>query len=173
MSSAAGAGVRVPPSEGVGGYALAGAAEGPLAAFAEQLGEALEAAGFALVDDPADAGLVLNLIDAEAPKPFRRKSRGTFVAALYVQNEEPEDGLKQSYPLLVRALANVVLRYVPSSGVSFTTMERGHYRVEENGDGHTLAQSVAERLLPLARARLVIENEFRTDLEAELWSGTR
>ncbi len=171
MSSAAGVGVQVPRGEVVSGYALAGAADGSLAVFAEQLGVALEAAGFALVDDPADAGLVLNLIDADAPKPFRRKSRGTFVAALYTQSEQPEDGLRQSYPLLVRALANVVLCYVPSRGVSFTTMERGHYSVEENGNGVTLAQAVAERLLPLARSRLVIENEFRTDLEPELWSG--
>ena len=28
-----------------------------------------------------------------------------------------------------------------------------------------------ERLLPLATSRLVIENEFRTDLEPELWDG--
>ena len=65
-----------------------------------------------------------------------------FVAALYEQPVEPEDGLRQSYPLLVRALANVVLCYVPSSGVSFTTMERGHYRVEANG-GPPLAVAVA------------------------------
>ena len=30
---------------------------------------------------------------------------------------------------------------------------------------------MAERLLPLATSRLVIENEFRTDLEPELWDG--
>ncbi len=173
MSSApgaTGAGARTLRTE-IGAYALAGAADGPLAAFARQLGVALEAAGFVLTDDPAEAGLVLNLIDAEQPKPFRRKSRGTFVAALYAQDEAPQDGLRQSYPLLVRALANVVLCYVPSHGVSFTTMERGHYNVEENGDGLSLADAVAERLLPLARSRLVIENEFRTDLEPELWSG--
>jgi ribulose-5-phosphate 4-epimerase/fuculose-1-phosphate aldolase len=170
LSSAAGAGLKEPPTEAVVGYALAGRVDGPLAAFAEQLGLALEAAGFTHVDDPADAGLVLNLIDADAPKPFRRKSRGTFVAALYEQPVEPEDGLRQSYPLLVRALANVVLCYVPSSGVSFTTMERGHYRVEANG-GPPLAVAVAERLLPLARSRLVIDNEFCTDLEPELWDG--
>jgi ribulose-5-phosphate 4-epimerase/fuculose-1-phosphate aldolase len=170
VSGTAGAGAQTLPAR-AGAYALAGSAAGSLAVFARELGVALEAAGFVFTDDPAGAGLVLNLIDAEQPKPFRRKSRGTFVAALYVQDEEPEDGLRQSYPLLVRALANVVLCYVPSQGVSFTTMERGHYRVDENGDGRTLAEAVADRLLPLARSRLVIENEFRTDLEPELWSG--
>jgi hypothetical protein len=70
----------------------------------------------------------------------------------------------------VRALANIVLCYVPSQGVHFTTMERGHYLVSGDGDA-ALARAVAERLAPLARARLVIENEFRRDLEPELWNG--
>jgi ribulose-5-phosphate 4-epimerase/fuculose-1-phosphate aldolase len=148
-----------------------GDVEGPLRAFARRLGEALEASGIVHTDDPLEADLVLNLIDAESPKPFRRKSRGTFVAALYALDEEPEDGLRESYPMLVRALANVVLCYVPSSGVSFTTMERGHYTVHENGGGGEFAHAVAQRLLPLATSRLVIENEFRADLEPELWDG--
>ena len=42
----------------------------------------------------------------------------------------PDDILKTNYPLLVRALANIVLCYVPDEGVWFTTMERGHYGVE-------------------------------------------
>ncbi len=172
MSSAPGAaGAQARSNTLAGGYAVIGEVEGPLRTFALELGEALESSGIVQTDDPLDADLVLNLIDAERPKPFRRKSRGTFVAALYAEDEEPEDGLRQSYPLLVRALANVVLCYVPSSGVSFTTMERGHYTVEENGGGPAFAQAVAERLLPLASSRLVIENEFRTDLEQELWAG--
>ena len=136
-----------------------------------QLGEALESSGIVPTGDPLEADLVLNLVDAANPKPFRRKSRGTFVAALYALDEKPDDGLRETYPMLVRALANVVLLYVPSVGVSFTTMERGHYTVEENGGGATFAHEVAERLLPLATSRLVIENEFRTDLEPELEHG--
>jgi ribulose-5-phosphate 4-epimerase/fuculose-1-phosphate aldolase len=70
--------------------------------------------------------------------------------------------------MLVRALANISLCYVPGHGVLFTTMERGHYLVPE-GDG--LAGAVLERLEPLATARLVIDNEFERDLEEELWDG--
>jgi ribulose-5-phosphate 4-epimerase/fuculose-1-phosphate aldolase len=158
-----------------GGYAIIGDAEGPVRALAEQLGEALESSGIVPTDDPLEADLVLNLVDVDNPKPFRRKSRGTFVAALYQLDERPEDGLRESYPMLVRALANVVLCYVPSSGVSFTTMERGHYTVPIDGTGNgvstSFAHAVAERLLPLATSRLVIENEFRPDLEPELWNG--
>ena len=173
MSSAPGAtgDARALGSACPGGYAVIGDVDGPLGAFAEQLGEALEPSGIVPTDDPLEADLVLNLVDVDNPKPFRRKSRGTFVAALYQLDEEPEDGLRESYPMLVRALANVVLCYVPATGVSFTTMERGHYTVEENGGGPGFAHAVAERLLPLATSRLVIENEFRTDLEPELWEG--
>jgi ribulose-5-phosphate 4-epimerase/fuculose-1-phosphate aldolase len=49
-------------------------------------------------------------------------------------------------------------------------MERGHYGVQAD-DEALLADLVVERLAPLARSRLVIDNEFRTDLEPELWDG--
>jgi hypothetical protein len=50
-------------------------------------------------------------------------------------------------------------------------MERGFYHVDDHGDEADLAARVVERLLPIARARLVIDNEFRPDLEPELWDG--
>ncbi len=151
-------------------YAFAGRAASPeLQRFAGELGAALERAGFPPAGDANDADLVLNLIDAESPRPFRRHSRGTFVAALHERPSVPADLLKAEYPLLVRALANVVLCHVPQQGVWFTTMERGHYCVQGVEAG--LADAVAERLAPLARSRLVIDNEFRTDLEPELWEG--
>ena len=114
---------------------------------------------------------MLNLIDPERPRPFRRRSRGTFVAAIHEQPAVPEDALRTNYPLLVRALANIVLCYVPGEGVSFTTMERGHYGVPDRHGRARLADEVIERLAPLARSKLVIDNEFRTDLEPELWNG--
>jgi ribulose-5-phosphate 4-epimerase/fuculose-1-phosphate aldolase len=139
--------------------------------FAEELSAAMERAGFDKTTDPADVNFVLNLIDASDPKPFRRKSRGTFVAAMHELPEVPADVLTANYPLLVRALANIVLCYVPGQGVWFVTPERGHYGVlAEDGDA-TLAEAVVERLTPLASSRLVIDNEFRTDLEPELWDG--
>ena len=53
--------------------------------------------------------------------------------------------------MLVRALANVVLCYVPADGVSFTTMERGHYTVEQNGGGAELR--ARGRRAPARRSR--------------------
>src|SRR5918992_1727934 len=141
-------------------------------AFAGALGEALDARGWEHESsDPREADLVVNFIDPADPKPFRRRSRGTFVAAIHEQPTVPDDILKTNYPLLVRALANIVLCYVPDQGVWFTTMERGHYGVHAENGQHGLAEGVIERLAPLALSKLVIDNEFRTDLEEELWEG--
>ncbi len=154
-------------------YAFTGSPTSPaFEALAEDLGHALEERGFErTTGDPGEADLVLNFIDPSDPKPFRRRSRGTFVAAIHEQPAVPEDILKTNYPLLVRALANIVLCYVPAEGVWFTTMERGHYGVEARDGDRGLADGVVERLAPLALSKLVIDNEFRTDLEAELWDG--
>jgi ribulose-5-phosphate 4-epimerase/fuculose-1-phosphate aldolase len=138
--------------------------------FLDSLGDALARRGFERAGADPAADLVVNAIAADDPKPFRRRARGTFVAAIHELDEVPEDVLKTNYPLLVRALANIVLVYIPDQGVWFTTMERGHYGVEAEDPGG-LAEDVAERLIPLATSRLVIDNDFRPDLEPELWDG--
>jgi ribulose-5-phosphate 4-epimerase/fuculose-1-phosphate aldolase len=145
---------------------------GPIEQLLSTVRSALERHGAVMGE--TDANFVLNAIDPAAPKPFRRRSRGTFVAAIHEREAMPdqiEDSLKLEYPMLVRALANIVLCYVPEQGVWFTTMERGHYLVPEDGDLEGLAEKVVERLMPLATSRLVIDNEWRTDLEEELWAG--
>jgi ribulose-5-phosphate 4-epimerase/fuculose-1-phosphate aldolase len=149
-------------------FTTVGSVDATLADVVGELVAALTGAGFTRAEHETEAGLVLSVVDAEAPQPFRRRSRGTFVAALWSRQEPPDDGLRETYPMLVRALANISLCYVPGHGVLFTTMERGHYLVPDD-DG--LARAVVEKLAPLATARLVIENEFRTDLEPELWAG--
>jgi hypothetical protein len=145
-------------------YAVVGQpVEGSLGDFVAGLRAALERRGFE--PGPAeDAALVLNVVDRSRPRPFRRRSRGTFVAALHMLEKAPADPLREGYPVLVRALANVSLACVPGEGVWFTTLERGSYLVRS-------AEEVASRLEPLARSRLVIDNEFRPDLEPELWGG--
>jgi hypothetical protein len=145
------------------GYALHGEKSSEtLGPFVERVGEELERRGLRQTETDR-AGIVLNLIDHDAPRPFRRHSRGTYAAALHERTSAPT--LIAEYPLLVRALANIVCCFVPGQGVWFTTMEQGHFLVE--GD----AKEFVEQLLPPATARLVIDNEFRTDLEPELWDG--
>jgi Class II Aldolase and Adducin N-terminal domain len=134
-------------------------------AWVETVGAQFEHDGFERVDDIADADFVLNMFDAEDPKAFRRQSRGTYSASFYELDDVPDDVLKASYPMLVRTLANVVVLHVPGRGVWFTTMERGTYAISDD------PAEVFERLAPLANSKLVIDNEFRTDLEPELWDG--
>ena len=152
-------------------YAVLGKAASPaLEQLVSELEQALRRDGFEGPGEIDTADLVLNLIDRDAPKPFRRRSRGTFAASLHERPERPDDPLAAGYPLLVQALANVGLAFVPPNEVWFTTMERGAYAVHGDTPAE-LAANVVERLSPLARARLVIDNDFRTDLEPELWDG--
>ena len=148
-------------------FAILGEEHEPLADLTAGIVSALERRGFEDANGSTPE-LVLNLVDPAQPRPFRRRSRGTFAAALWSLPEPPADALRETYPMLVRALANISLCYVPGHGVLFTTMERGCYLVPEGPD---LAETVVARLEPLATAHLVIDNEFRRDLEPELWGG--
>jgi ribulose-5-phosphate 4-epimerase/fuculose-1-phosphate aldolase len=144
---------------------------GALAGLVGELPRALRDAGFDPASDELEPSLVVNVDERGAPRPFRRRSRGTFVAALHGLDAAPADPLREGYPVLVRALANVSLTYVPGDGVWFTTLERGSYLVPQTNGPAALADAVVARLAPLARSRLVIDNEFRPDLEPELWDG--
>jgi ribulose-5-phosphate 4-epimerase/fuculose-1-phosphate aldolase len=142
--------------------------------FAHLIGTALEGVGFnASNGDAQDANLVISLLDLDDPTPFRRRGKGTYVVGVFERAEHPEpieESLRADYPQLLRGLANLVLDYVPGKGAWFTTMERGHYGITADDDAR-LAELVVERLVPLASSRLVIDNEFRTDLEQDLWNG--
>lgn len=152
-----------------GAFAIVGRAPTEtLGRFVERLRGALGQAGLAETPDANDADLVLNVVDEADAKPFRRKSRGTFVVGIY---ERASHSLPEDYPMLVRALANIALCYVPGEGAWFTTMERGHYGDAADRGEDALAGAIVQRLLPLARSRLVIDNEFLTDLEPGLWGG--
>ena len=75
---------------GSAGFATVGVADDAVLDVAAALVEALEARGFARAPDETEAGIVLNLVDRESPRPFRRRARGTFVAALWSLPQAPE-----------------------------------------------------------------------------------
>src|SRR4029453_15578016 len=157
------------PTTGTATFAVIGRAKTEsLDRFVGLLREALGRAELTETDDGNSADLVINVVDESDPKPFRRRSRGTFVVGLY---ERDSHSLPEDYPMLVRALANIALCYVPGEGAWFTTMEPGPYGDTAEQGEVALAAAVVQPLLPLARSRLVIDNEFVTDLEPELWSG--
>ena len=159
------------PSEAMGFVVTGDPGSGALAALVGELLRALADAGFEPASQQIDPSGVVNVDEHGAPRPFRRRSRGTFVAALHGLDAAPAHPLREGEPVLVRALANVSLTYVPGDGVWFTTLERGSYLVPETDGPAALADAVVARLAPLARSRLVIDNEFLPDLEPELWGG--
>jgi hypothetical protein len=147
-------------------YAVSGTTSSPvLERLVRDVAAEFEKDDFVPVEHVDEADFVLNMFEADSPKAFRRKARGTYSAAFYELPEAPDDVLKASYPMLVRTLSNVVLLHVPGEGTWFTTMEQGTYRVSEE------PHEIYERLAPLAKSKLVIENEFVPDLEPELWDG--
>ena len=147
-------------------YAIWGTSTSPgHAAWVESVGKEFEQDGFERVEDVLEADFVLNMFDVDDPRAFRRQSRGTYSASFYELAEVPEDVLRTSYPMLVRTLANVVVLHVPGEGVWFTTMERGTYKISDD------PAEVLERLAPLAKSKLVIDNDFVPDLEPDLWGG--
>ena len=147
-------------------YAVAGTPTSPaLDEWVRSIAAEFERDQFERVESVDDADFVLNMVDGANPKAFRRRARGTYSASFYELPAVPDDVLKESYPMLVRTLANVVLLRVPGEGVWFTTMERGTYQVSEDPG------AIYERLSPLATSKLVIDNEWLPDLEPELWDG--
>ena len=132
-------------------FALFGATPAP-GGLAEAVVDELSARGFSTAMSANEAAIVLNLVDREEPRPFRRKARGTFVAALWSLPELPDDPLAATYPMLVRALANISLCHVPGHGVLFTTMERGNYLVPEGAGARGRGRRAARAARHLARS---------------------
>ncbi|TMJ05492.1 MAG: class II aldolase/adducin family protein [Bacillati bacterium ANGP1] len=146
-----------------------------LAHIAQGLRAVFQRRGHEYTSDPEaeDLRLVVNFIDAERPKPYRRRAKAIFVLSVAVTGERPDNVLRQAYPLLVRSLANLCLYLVRTGEMVhtyFVTLEQGYYPIPDLA-GHDYFDYLYERLHPLASSQLVIDNEFHTDLEPELWSG--
>lgn len=126
--------------------------------------------------DGDDIRLVLNFTDLADPKPFRRRSQGTFVATIVESFGQPDDIFRSFYPVLLHALSNlgIFLIQLPDRvDAHFMTMEQGHYVVSlESGRSRSeFFATVYERLEPLATSQLVINNDYVTDLPEDLWDG--
>ena len=106
------------------------------------------------------------MFDPADPKAFRRASRGTYSAAFYELPDAPEDALKESYPMLVRTLSNVVLLRVPGKGASGSRPWSAARTTSPER-----REEIYERLEPLATSRLVIDNEWDPGSRARLWGG--
>lgn len=161
---------------GPGRIRLWGKARTPLLQwFAEGVERELIARGHLHSSDGEDPNLVLNLTDPLHPRPYRRKSQGTFVVGVVEVGERPQDLLKAAYPLLVRSLSNLLIYITRTNGhseVHFVTLEQGFYTIPlDQSDPDVFFQEIYRRISPLASTRLVINNIFETDLSPDLWNG--
>ena len=149
--------------------------DGRMAWFTDGLRRAMVEHGYEEAEAGPDVQVVLLHLDPDKPRPYRRKAAPTFVVALTWLGAPPDDVLAAGYPLLVRGLANlcVLVSERPDGApvAQFVTLEQGQYVVEHSGDDHAFFDAVFERIEPLASSRLVIANEFRTDLPQELRDG--
>jgi ribulose-5-phosphate 4-epimerase/fuculose-1-phosphate aldolase len=164
------------PTVSPGTFATHGDASEPLAAwFAAGLCDAFAAHGYRRHDAAGpDTQVVLHVVDAADPKPYRRRAAPTFVVGIGAFASRPADVLRTGYPLLVRSLANLSVM-VSGAGnerrADFVTLEQGTYGLQHAGSDRDFFRAAFERLEPLATSRLVIANEFRPDLPEALWNG--
>jgi ribulose-5-phosphate 4-epimerase/fuculose-1-phosphate aldolase len=144
--------------------------------FAAGLRDVMLDQGYTEIDAPGpDVAVVLHFLDPDAARPYRRKNAPTFVVALAELDAPPTDILRTGYPLLVRGLANLCVMVSPSgpgSIAQFVTLEQGTYAIDTGtDDDQFFFKSVFSRVEPLASSRLVIGNEFTTDLPDALRDG--
>jgi len=143
--------------------------------FRSGLKNVLENNGHTFDEDPDLASLVVNFVDPQRPRPFRRKAQAVFVVT--VTDVDPPFGgpMEKGYPLLVRTLCNLLIGLVDEGHTvptaHFVTPEQGHFAVEGNEDPEAYMRAVYERIRPLATSRLVLSNVYDPDLEEDLWTG--
>ena len=153
-------------------YVIAGQATSEsLGRFAASMADALEREGWDRGDDVADADLVLNLVDAGRPEAVPPPVAG------HVRRR----ALRAARGARRRAARRTIRCSSARSRTSCSATSRSRASGSRRWSAATtasrrptagaLADGVVERLLPLATSQLVIDNEFRTDLEPELWDG--
>jgi len=143
--------------------------------FGEGLRAVLEEEGHTWVEDPQEASLVINFLDGENPRPFRRKAQAIFVVTVTAVDRPFGGPMEKGYPLLVRSLCNLLIGLVEEGqelpAAHFVTPEQGHYVVDGDSGRRRYLRAVYERIRPLASSSLVLENIYHRDLEEELWEG--
>jgi ribulose-5-phosphate 4-epimerase/fuculose-1-phosphate aldolase len=142
--------------------------------FVEGMERELFRHGHVPSDVESEPNLVINVTDAQHPRPYRRRSQGTFVVSVVEVDQEPENLLRAAYPLLVRSLSNLLIYIATGNGAPrahFVTLEQGYYTIPAQQSESDYFSEVYRALAPLAQSRLVINNLFEPNLPPELWDG--
>lgn len=139
------------------------------------LADTLERRGHTRNEGASFPQLVLHPVSWEAPRPFRRQSRATFVVAV-AEAPEGTEPLTVGYPVLIRSISNLLIfGGLDSRGRPWAyliTPELGCYRLPPDANQDQWFANLYERLAPLAESRLVIDNLFDEDLPDEIANGT-
>lgn len=138
--------------------------------------EVMTVHGHERVDDALAAGLVFHRVCPDAPRPFRRRSRATFVVGV-AEAPLAADVLRPAYAVLVRSMSNLLIYGGMADdrdpGTYMVTPELGCYPAAGAPGGAAFFEEVYARIAPLATSHLVIDNLFDEDLDPELHGGTR
>ena len=147
--------------------------------FVEKLRAKINERGYRLVEETEqtdEGGIVIHPVGPRGPRSFRRRNRAVFVVGVGEAKRYPEVPLKTGYPMLLRTLANLFIMVCKEGREGtpeayFFTLEQGFYAIPYRGGDEAFFSEVVDRLAPLATSKLIIENDFVTDLPEELWRG--
>jgi len=156
-------------------FTVRSAGSNPLrdAAGAELI-EQFRSRGARLLGDVSGINFVLDLIDAERPRAYRRHSKSVFVITLASIPKRPDNFRSWCYTTLVRTFSNLSVCLVPNSTngqsplleastVHFTTPEAGFYAIPYD------ARQLYERVLPIASSHYATDNSLHENLPERLW----
>src|SRR5690625_4418822 len=101
--------------------------------LAAGLQRVMEKHGFTYTEEAGgEVRVVFKQLDAEKPRPYRRKAQATFVIGLAQGQQVPDNVLAAAYPILVRGLCNLLVYAVPGETgptTYFVTLEQGYYDI--------------------------------------------
>ncbi len=145
--------------------------------FMEGVHDRMQSRGHEYHESPNDqTGLIFNLVDAEVPRPYRRKSQSVFIVSI-LEGKMPQGHiLETAYPHLLKNISNLLIYHTRNNNELhsyFVTPEQGFPCVIlRDGETDDYFDNAYERIAPLACSRFVINNEFIPDLPDELVAGT-
>ena len=145
--------------------------------FVQGIHQRMQHHGHEYHETPDDGtGLIFNLVDAENPRPYRRKSQSVFIVTILEGKAPHGHILETAYPHLLKNISNLLIYHIKNGNALqsyFITPEQGFPHVDlRDGAVDEYFEDAYKRIAPLACSRFVINNEFVPDLPDELAEGT-
>jgi hypothetical protein len=138
----------------------------------ENLTRLITGKGHEKVNEGQDSNFILNLIDLDSPKPFRRRSEEEKVVSIAYTPKAPENLRSSCYIALVRSISNLLFCvYHESDGDDLRacsiTPEVGFVEFDYSGE------SLYRYMYPVISSHFVLGNELAEDGGLENSDGIR